>query len=40
MRWCKISDGIGNTRNRIRMFNDSSDSEMEIQRNIDGKNGQ
>ncbi|EFN71111.1 Protein timeless-like protein, partial [Camponotus floridanus] len=31
-------DGIGNTRNRIRMFNDSSDSEIEIQRNIDGKN--
>ncbi|XP_070151223.1 protein timeless homolog [Polyergus mexicanus] len=28
-------DGIGNARNRVRMFDDSSDSEMEIQRNID-----
>ncbi|KAM0735754.1 Protein timeless-like protein [Formica fusca] len=31
-------DDIGNVRNRVRMFDDSSDSEMEIQRSIDGKN--
>ncbi|XP_050450903.1 protein timeless homolog [Cataglyphis hispanica] len=28
----------GNARNRVRMFDDSSDSEIEIQRDIDGKN--
>ncbi|XP_072751003.1 protein timeless homolog [Anoplolepis gracilipes] len=31
-------DYTGNARNRVRMLDDSSDSEMEIQRNIDGKN--
>ncbi|CAL1677972.1 unnamed protein product [Lasius platythorax] len=31
-------NGIGNARNRVRMFDDSSDSEMEIERNIDDKN--
>lgn len=31
---------MGNVRNRVRMLDDSSESEMEIERDIDDKNGQ
>ncbi|XP_029159250.1 protein timeless homolog [Nylanderia fulva] len=34
----ETNDNISNARNRVRMFDDSSDSEMEIERNLDDKN--